>query len=133
MPSANPYLAPPGRRVKPAPTISQTDACDCGDAKSYRAQACDRCIYLDGKDTGGIVIAALRRAGQALSIKELENEIAIDYRQIYRSIQRMLVSGRVRKFEEEFQYDTRRRNFGRDLVETQAMGNRWLYALTEAP
>lgn len=72
------------------------DVCDCGLAKDPRAEACDRCLLLDGeRDADRDFITALRGLGGAATAADLERRLPVNKRFLLRVAARLIAAGRV--------------------------------------
>jgi FeoC like transcriptional regulator len=79
--------------------------CECGHAKKPGAAACDRCLFLDGRFSAEVrVIAHLRGTAEA-SMTEMTRELAMDYRQLHRLLDRLIAIGHVAKRSETTSHD----------------------------
>ena len=76
--------------------------CECGRAKERSADACERCLWLDGGTMGaGALIAELRALGGRATLEALTVELGITTRSVLRHLEEMLRAGRVRRTVED--------------------------------
>ena len=111
--------------------------CECGNRKTKDATACMRCEYLDGNKNAALVVAALRQLG-SLTVRELADETRSWPQTTQRTLQRMLETGRVRRFWREADTFNAVKNIfaigGGRTTRTGRISNDgcWVYALTES-
>jgi len=118
------------RPVKP----SSSCVCECGNGKPSSAEACARCVFLDGDDTRrGRVIAALRGT-EGLTLRELalavygRDDRHVAQRSTLRVIRQLESAGRLTRFWRE--HESSVRNAWRGTKVSISYGG-WTYSLTD--
>ena len=70
--------------------------CECGLAKQPTSNACTRCLWMDGRAPDEAnMIAALRVSKGSGTLDSLELDGVVSRRQVYRSVRKLVNSGRV--------------------------------------
>lgn len=109
--------------------------CECGRPKEIDLEACSYCLYLDGEDRPGMIIAALRGT-DGLTLRELcvelgmNSDIGNGQRDIWRYVQRLMEQRRIRRYwrEEVCPTLTKATGFAGNAAYRQARAG-WAYAL----
>jgi hypothetical protein len=115
-----PVDADEGGCIKCQHATNYTIRCECGNAKDRNADACARCIYLDGTRGKALVVAALRNHGR-LPLAALAEAIGSSQRAVLCTVQIMMRDGRLRRYWSEEATETERG--------CKRGNGRWVYAL----
>lgn len=123
------------QRTKDA-VFGSSRECECGNSKSRKSKACDRCLFLDGRrQDWGIVIDAMR-GSRGMSLLELCEatksgvEFSNHRRAMLRTMQTLMEQGRVRRYWREGDEFAVSNAWGRGANSCGA-GGCWAYVLTE--
>ena len=108
----------------------KSDECECGNEKSTKMDACNRCTYLDGTARWGFIIDALRGT-DGLTLAELAAITGKHREALQRTFKRLLEIGRVRRYLRETDgMEVTRNMFGKGR-RTARIGapEQWVYIL----
>lgn len=96
--------------------------CACGAPTRNYDHACPRCRFLDqsGGRSAGSIVASLRDV-RCMTLLEIAEVTGRSVRNVLRALQRLMSIGRLERFEEEIEYETRGAARG---------ATRWQYRLT---
>jgi hypothetical protein len=81
-------------RSRPGRMARMSRSCECGSKKTPGAEACDRCMFLDGVTLQDLILLdALRLRGGVATAEELEIDSGWSHRQVLRALERLKDGG----------------------------------------